>query len=95
MAAVDQFPYRDLGITKSHMDWPATRAAAVTPHDTNELDCVTRGIFVGTGGDLAVVMADDSAAVTFTNVPNGTILPIRVKQVLDTGTDADDILALY
>jgi hypothetical protein len=73
---------------------PPTRAAAVTPHNTNELEFVTRALYVGSVGDVKVAMAD-SGEVTFVAVPTGTTLPIRVKKVFATGTDATDIVALW
>ncbi len=42
-------------------------------------------IYVGTGGDVAV---KDSVGrtVVFTNVPDGSVLPVRCTMVLSTGT---------
>lgn len=76
-------------------DSPAVDAVAVTPHDTNDLAAPTRALYVGTGGDVEVIMLNGSSAVVFANVPSGAILPIRVSRVLDGNTGADDILALY
>ena len=73
---------------------PVTHAATVTPHNTNELEYVTRALYVGGGGDVKVTM-QDSGEVTFVAVPTGTTLPIRVKKVFATGTDATDIVALW
>ena len=73
---------------------PLTRAASVTPHNTNELEFVTRALYVGSVGDVKVAMAD-SGEVTFLAVPTGTTLPIRVKKVFATGTDATNIVALW
>lgn len=73
---------------------PLTRAASVTPHDTNELEFVTRALYVGAAGDVAVTM-QDGGNVTFVDVPTGTVLPIRVKVVKSTGTDASSIIALW
>lgn len=73
---------------------PLTRAASVTPHNTNELEFVTRALYVGGAGDVAVTM-QDSGEVTFVEVPAGTVLPIRVKVVKSTGTDATSIIALW
>lgn len=73
---------------------PLTHAAAVTPHNTNELEYVTRALYVGGAGDVAVTM-QDSGNVTFVGVPAGTTLPIRVKVVKVTGTDATSIIALW
>jgi hypothetical protein len=52
-----------------------------------------RGLYVGVAGNLSVVMSDGSA-VTFTAVPAGTVLPIRVKQVTSSGTVASGLLLL-
>lgn len=65
-------------------------AEAVTPSDTAEQNF--DAIFVGTAGDLAVQCIKDSAPVTFKNLANGTFLRVNVAKVLDTGTDADDIV---
>lgn len=69
--------------------------AAVTPHNTNELEIVPKGIFVGGAGDVSVIGFDDSAAVVFYSVAAGTVLPIRPKIVKSTGTTATNIVALY
>lgn len=82
--------------TGAHRTSNATVAAhgavAVTPSDATELP-VTRGLFVGTAGDLAVIMADGQT-VTFLNIANATLLPIQVQKVL-VATSASNILALY
>jgi hypothetical protein len=72
---------------------PASRAVAVTPSDATTLQ-VTRGLFVGTAGDVVVDMADQGSSITFANVANGQFLPIQVTKVL-AATSASDILALY
>ena len=73
---------------------PVEAGYAITPSDTVELTIKTRAIYVGTGGDLTVVLLSGDE-VAFVSVPDGTLLPIQVKQVLSTGTDAEDILGLY
>jgi hypothetical protein len=72
---------------------PAENAVAVAP-GASALSSTTRAIFVGTGGDMEVTMSG-GGNVTFTNIPSGTTLPIRVTHVLATGTDATDIVALW
>ncbi|MCP8881907.1 hypothetical protein NIM87_00130 [Devosia sp. XJ19-1] len=83
----DQFDTFQNGLTA-----PATRATAITPHDANDLAFVTRAIYVGGAGDLSVIMrAGDT--VTFSDVPAGTLLPIRVSRVL-AATSATDVVGL-
>lgn len=68
-------------------------AAVVTKDDTAHLDAVST-IYVGVGGDIAVLTANDQV-VTFKNVIGGTILPVAVKRVNSTNTDATDMVALW
>ena len=80
---------------------PVTEAVAVTPNDSADVVNAsgaaetTRGLWVGTGGNLAVRMKGQVTSVTFANVPNGSLLPIRVDRVLNTGTTASGIVALF
>lgn len=81
---------------RSHDVSAAFNAVAVTPSDAAVIP-VTRGLWVGVAGNIAVRMAGANAgagAVTFTGVPIG-ILPIQVDQVKSTSTTATTILALY
>lgn len=73
---------------------PVTHAEEVTPDDDNELEYVSRALYVGGGGSVKVLM-QDSGEVTFVDVPTGTTLPIRVKKVFATGTDAITMIALW
>jgi len=79
--------YRSANATVS-----AHSAVAVTPSDSTVIP-VTRALYVGTTGNIAVRMAEDGNSITFTTVPVG-ILPIQVDQVLSTGTTASNIIAL-
>lgn len=89
MAAVNKF----VGL-KSDMA-PAGNAFTITPHDTNELAFVTRGLYLGVSGDVAVTTSNGDE-VTFLNMAAGIIHPLRVKIVKDTGTDADlGIIGVY
>lgn len=83
MAALDQFGYRT-GAGPNH---PASHAEAVTPSDSTDLAYVSRALWVGGAGNVAVVMAS-GAAVTFSNIAAGTLLPIRVSRVKSTSTTA-------
>lgn len=88
-AAVDLFP--------KHPDdkaAPSSNAAAVTPSDSADLTYVTRELFVGGAGNVAVIMAGGQT-VTLTGVLAGSVLPIRVSRVKNTGTTAANITALW
>lgn len=94
IVAIDNYagkPGRAIGV-----DTPATHAEVVTKSDTDELVNVSRALYVGVTGDVVVVMRDDAiaTAVTFKAVPAGTVLPIRARQVMSTGTTATNILSL-
>lgn len=66
---------------------------AVTPHDTNPLAFVTRGIMVGVTGAVAMVMSNGDS-VTLTGLLVGVIYPVRASKILSTGTTATGIVAL-
>lgn len=68
-------------------------AFAITAHDSNELTYITKAIYVGGAGDLAVTMFNGDT-VTFAGVPAGTTLPIMVKLVKSTNTTATNIVGL-
>lgn len=75
---------------------PACDGAAVTPSDTVDLTIKpTRGLWVGGGGNVAVLMSALGTSLVFQNVGAGVLLPISVTRVLTTGTTATNILALY
>jgi hypothetical protein len=73
---------------------PATKAVAVTAADS-DLAIPARALYVGGAGNISLILSEDSSAVTFSNVPAGTILPFQVKQVRSTNTTATLIVALY
>jgi hypothetical protein len=82
----------------------AFNAEQVTPDDNADLQlsggAIINGtnngacLYIGTGGNLTVTMLGGQTA-TFVNIADGTFLPIQVKKVWQSGTDAADILALY
>lgn len=51
-------------------------------------------LYVGVAGDMVVQMANSGDEITFTAAPNG-YHPIQVKKVLETGTTATNIVALW
>lgn len=83
----DAFAWHQSGLTS-----PASRAAAVTPNDAADLVAHARALWVGGLGNVAVVTVGGDT-VTFTGVSG--LLPVRVKRVLETGTTATGIVAVW
>lgn len=84
----DQFEDHQTGLTS-----PAWAAAAIVPSDSVALTQTTRAIYVGQAGNLRLRMAS-ADVVTLTAVPAGSLLPLRVAQVLATGTTAGALVGL-
>ena len=74
---------------------PATRAFYIEPSDTAELEHVTKKLFIGKGGCLHIVMADDSEPTRILGVQDGTTLDISVRKVLACSTAADRLVGFY
>lgn len=85
----DKFKHDPIGLAA-----PLSNFFAVVPSDATVLTQATRGIYVGTAGDLTVVGVNDSAPVTFKAAAVGWH-PIRAKMIMETGTVADDIVGGY
>lgn len=84
------------GLDNAHMaptwEQPAKHAAAITPHDTNDLTNFPRALVIGTGGTLKV---DTVGGETVTLSVVSSILPLMVTRVYATGTTATDIIGLW
>jgi len=76
------------------LDSPAESAFSITPADDSDLSHVTRGLYVGTSGDVKVDMANGDT-VTFNSMSAGVVHWLRVKRVYSTGTTASDIVGVY
>ena len=70
--------------------WAPEDFGALTPSDSTQGFAI-RGVFVGTGGDIAVKNLNDET-ITFKNVADGTYLPVVTETVLSTGTTATDLV---
>ena len=76
-----------------------TEAFVITPSDTinsttNLNNCI---LYVGGTGSVKVLMPGKTLladAITFTNIPDGTFLPIVVDYVLATDTTATAIIGV-
>jgi hypothetical protein len=77
------------------LESPAQDAAAVAPNDGVDLPNTARALYIGGAGDVVAILKNDTASVTFKNVPAGTQLMISAKRVLATGTTATFIVALW
>lgn len=75
------------------MQSPVTHGVAVVPDDAADLTHLTRALYIGTGGDVRVTLADGSA-VTFVNMVQGWH-PMRVARVFATGTTADHMVGCW
>lgn len=74
------------------------KALAITPTDNAALALgPTRWLYSGATATcaLAVILADDTAAVTFTGVLAGTFVPLRAKVVMATGTTCTGIVGVW
>jgi hypothetical protein len=74
---------------------PGQNSFAITPSDSAQLPYVTRAIYVGTAGNIAVMLVNDSAPVTLMNAVAGSVLPFRVAQVMNTNTTASNLVGIY
>jgi hypothetical protein len=76
-------------------DAPIVETLAIIPNDATDLGVTPRALWIGIGGDVAVMAAGDAAASVLKNVSAGYLLPVRAKRVMATNTTAQNIVALY
>lgn len=95
MPAVDVFATRYQ--PQASLSMPPENAGAIVPNDSNDLPVVTRAIYVGVTGDITVHMvgAAPGSNVLLKNAQAGSMLPVRVDRVLQTGTNATNLIALW
>ena len=84
----DDFATHETGLMS-----PAQDATVITPNDSAVLPRASRGIYVGQAGDLRVQMVS-GVVVTFQGVQAGVFYPLRVNQVMATGTTAGGLVGL-
>lgn len=72
---------------------PGDGAFDITPSDTVNLTIYTRGLYVGTVGDVKVDMLNGDTVI-FVALAGGIIHPLQVRKVYATGTDATDIIGI-
>jgi len=75
---------------------PIGKGRAVTPSDTATFTLgLTRGIWVGVGGNVSVTEADGTTTTTYIGVPSGYLLPVQCVRVRSTSTTATSMVAVY
>lgn len=75
------------------LESPVTDGFAIAPNDTEDLPELTRALYVGSAGSVALILASGTT-VTLAGIAGGTILPLRVSRVLATATTAGGIVGL-
>lgn len=73
---------------------PASDCFPIAPNDSSDVPKATKALFVGTGGDIVLRSVSGAADVTFRNLPDGSILDVRVRAVRATGTSASNLVGL-
>lgn len=73
---------------------PKGGAFSITPNDSTNLSQGAVALYVGTGGNIKITTSLGNT-ITFVNVPDGAVLPVRVARVYASGTDASNIIGLY
>ena len=80
----------------------ATRAESITPTDTisSATKLNSAALYVGSGGDLSVIIAGTANptladAVVFKRIVTGSFIPVIVDYVLAADTGASEIIALH
>ena len=84
----DDFSAHAVGLTS-----PAEQAEAIMPSDSEDLPRATRALYVGQGGDVAVRFVSGDSVV-LANLQGGTVYPLRLRQVLASGTTAAGLVGL-
>lgn len=73
---------------------PARQAFAIVPDDVADLPQVTKAVYVGSGGDIAIRAIGSADDVVLRNVAAGSVLAIRLRAVRVTGTTASNLVGL-
>lgn len=72
---------------------PVTDGFNISPSDSDMLREVTRALFVGGAGDVALKLVS-GGQVVLKGVAAGVLIPVRASAVLATGTTASSIVGL-
>lgn len=73
---------------------PCEFGAAITPNDSTDLTVTSRAIYVGGGGDIALITKGGST-ITLAGAAAGSVIPIRAVRIKATGTTATSLVAIW
>ena len=73
---------------------PPEYAQEIAPSDAAALPFVTRALYVGGAGDVALRLMG-GAEVTLRNMQAGSLIPIRIDRVKASGTTATGLIGLW
>lgn len=73
---------------------PATGGFMIIPSDTQDLPFVTRAIWVGGSGDIALVTLGRSVLI-LSGAVQGSIIAVRATKVFVSNTSATNLVGLY
>lgn len=73
---------------------PKSGIFSVTPNNSSDLPYTGVVLYIGTGGDVKVDASIGGTEI-FKNLPDGSVLPVKVDRVYASGTTATDIIGLY
>lgn len=69
------------------------KAFVITPHASNNFTRRARAFYVGVGGDVTIVNADETTCL-FKSVPAGALIPTECIRINAIGTTATDLVGL-
>lgn len=85
MAATDDYSTLSPGLNS-----PCSHVKEVTLHDTNDLEHVSRYVYVGGAGNLKVITLGGDTE-TIKGITAGSLLPIRITRAFSTGSTATNV----
>jgi hypothetical protein len=71
---------------------------AITTNDAADLTHTITKLYVGTGGNIKLVLVKDDSTlgfVTLTAVPQGSILELAIKKIWAAGTTASNLIGFF
>jgi len=70
----------------------ATSAKTVVVGTT---DVKNSALYIGSGGDIEVIVVGESASVVFKNIPDGSFLPVIISSIVaGANTTVSDLVAI-